>query len=167
MASSGSQWEEVGDARPNMFRGATKVSVDDKGRMVLPTRHRAAMQERSSGRLIVTANPDNCLRIYARSDWEQIEEQLMSAPSLHPRVRKLQRLMVGYATEVELDGHGRIALTPELREWADIKRGGMLLGQGKGLELWGEDRWAAQQEALSADEGDDGDLPPELRAISF
>lgn len=150
-----------------MFRGAAKVSIDDKGRMVLPTRYRAAMLERSAGRLIVTANHENCLLIYAAPDWQPIEEALLRAPSLNPVAKKLQRLMIGYATEIELDSHGRIALTPELRAWASIGRGGMLLGQGKGLELWGEERWTAEQDNLSGKVSDDGDVPPELRSLVF
>jgi MraZ protein len=148
-----------------MFRGAAKVSIDDKGRMVLPTRYRTSMLERSAGRLIVTANPDHCLLVYALPDWQPIEETLLRAPSLNPIAKKLQRLMVGYATEIELDSHGRIALTPELRAWATIERGGMLLGQGKGLELWGEELWAAQQENLSGAVREDGDVPTELRSL--
>ena len=150
-----------------MFRGAAKVSIDDKGRMVLPTRFRAVMLERCAGRLIVTVDPDGCLRIYPQPEWEQIEQKLMAAPGLDPQVKRLQRLMVGHATETELDGHGRLALTPELREYGDIKRAGMLLGQGKGLELWGEERWGNQREALIEGEGEGGEIPPELRSISF
>ena len=97
-----------------MFRGATKVTLDDKGRMVLPTRYREQIAELAQGHLVVTVDRDQCLLIYPLPDWEQTERKLMSLPSLNPQARRLQRLMVGYATDLELDGHGRVLLPPEL-----------------------------------------------------
>ena len=99
-----------------MFRGAAKVTLDDKGRMVLPTRYREHALERSQGKLVVTVDRDQCLLLYPLPDWEQIERKLMSLPSLHAQARRLQRLMVGHATELDLDGHGRLLLPPELRD---------------------------------------------------
>jgi MraZ protein len=150
-----------------MFRGATKVTVDDKGRVVMPTRYRALVSERCAGRLIVTVDPDRSLRIYPQPEWEQIEQALMKLPSLHPQARRLQRLMVGHATEIELDGHGRIALTPELREFAGLARAAMLIGQGKGFELWDETRWNEQREAWIESESGQTDLAAELSSISL
>ncbi len=130
-----------------MFRGATKVTLDDKGRVVIPTRYRPLVAERSGGRLVVTVDRDGCLLIYPHPDWEAIEQQLMKLPTLNPQARRLQRLMVGHATEAELDGHGRLALSPELREFAGLDRSAMLIGQGKRLELWDEARWNEQRAA--------------------
>jgi MraZ protein len=95
-----------------MFRGATKVTVDDKGRVVVPTRHRTLWPRAAQGRLVVTADRDKCLLIYPLPDWEQIEQQVMSLPSLHPRSYELQHMMVGHASDLELDGHGRMLLSP-------------------------------------------------------
>src|SRR5690606_18119952 len=115
VAPSGRKWGEMGSTGVQaMFRGATKVTIDDKGRMALPTRYRAAVAERCEGRVVVTVDRDQCLLIYPLPDWEQIERKLMSLPSLHPQARRLQRLMVGHATDLELDGHGRLLLSPEL-----------------------------------------------------
>ena len=126
-----------------MFRGAAKVTLDDKGRMVLPTRYREHALERSQGKLVVTVDRDQCLLLYPLPDWEQIERKLMSLPSLHAQARRLQRLMVGHATELDLDGHGRLLLPPELREFALLERRGMLIGQGNRCDLWDETRWNA------------------------
>src|ERR1044072_1014739 len=131
-----------------MFRGAAKVTLDDKGRMVLPTRDREHGLERSRGRLIATVARDQCLLLYPFPEWEQIERKLMSLPSLHAQARRLQRLMVGHATELQLDGHGRLLLPPELREFAHLERSGMLIGQGNRCELWDEARWN-ERRALS------------------
>lgn len=129
-----------------MFRGATKVTLDDKGRLVMPTRYRESIQERAQGQLVVTVHRDLCLLTYPRPEWEQTELKILSLPSLHPQARWLQRVMVGYATDVELDGHGRFLLPPELREIAGLGRNGMLIGQGNRFELWDEARWIEQRD---------------------
>ena len=150
-----------------MFRGATKVTLDDKGRVVIPTRYRPLVAERSGGRLVVTVDRDQCLLIYPHPDWEHIEQQLMKLPTLHPQARRLQRLMVGHATEVELDGHGRLTLSPELREFAGLTRVAMLIGQGKRLELWDEARWDEQRASWLQSERSANDLPNELDSLSL
>src|ERR1700730_3427736 len=125
-----------------MFRGAAKITLDDKGRMVVPARYRERLTERSAGHLIVTVNLDGeCLLIYPMSDWELVERKLMELPSFHPQSRRLQRLMVGHATDLALDGHGRVLLPSELRDFAQIDRNAMLVGQGNRCELWQEARW--------------------------
>ncbi len=101
-----------------MFRGATKITIDDKGRVVVPVRYRGLLSAAGEGRVVVTVDRDECLLIYSAPEWERIEQQLNSLPSLHPQVRRLQRLMIGHAEELLLDSHGRLALTPELREFA-------------------------------------------------
>lgn len=151
-----------------MFRGATKVTLDAKGRMVMPTRFRDALKERSEGRVVVTVDRDQCLLIYPLPDWEEIQRKLMRLPSLNPQARKLQRLMVGHATDLELDGHGRISLTPELREFAALTRDGMLIGQGNRFELWDETRWNGRRDLwLQGEEGGASDLPSELDSLSL
>jgi MraZ protein len=150
-----------------MFRGATKVTLDDKGRMVMPNRYREQIAERAQGRLIVTVDRDQCLLIYPLPEWEQIELKLMSLPSLHAQTRRLQRLMVGHATDLELDGHGRVLLPNELREFAKLERYGMLVGQGNRFELWDEARWSERRDLwLNSEEGST-DLPSELESLSL
>jgi MraZ protein len=151
-----------------MFRGATKVTLDEKGRMVMPNRYRDALVEQCQGKLIVTVDIAKCLAIYPLPAWEQTENKLMSLPSLNETARMLQRLMVGYATDLELDGHGRILLPPELRGWAQLTRLGMLIGQGNRFELWDEAKWNEQSEAwLGKEGGAAGDLPSLLQTLSL
>ena len=83
--------------------------------MVIPTRYREELQQRGESRLVVTIDRDQCLLIYPLPDWEEIERKLMRLPTLNEHARRLQRLMVGHATDVELDGHGRMLLPPKLR----------------------------------------------------
>ncbi len=149
-----------------MFRGATKITLDAKGRLAIPTRYRERIATRCDGQLVITLDRDHCLLIYPLPDWEEIERKLVRLPSLQKRSREMQRIMLGYATEVEVDGAGRILLSRELREVAGLERTAMLIGQGHKFELWDEERWnAIRDDWLNAD--DDGDLPPELESLSL
>jgi MraZ protein len=150
-----------------MFRGATKITLDDKGRMVMPTRYREQIHELSQGKLVVTVDKDQCLLIYPLPEWEQIERKLMSLPSLDAIARRLQRLMVGHATDLPLDGHGRVLLPPELREFAKLGRYGMLIGQGNRFELWDEARWVERRDAWLANPEFPSDLSSELESLSL
>jgi len=150
-----------------MFRGANKVTLDAKGRMVMPTRYRDRIHERSQGRLVVTVDRDQCLLMYPLPDWDEIEGKLMKLPSLNPQARRLQRLMVGHATDLELDGHGRILLPPKLREFAGLTRQGVLIGQGNRFELWDEARWNERRDEWLKGEEPPTDLPAELETLSL
>jgi len=150
-----------------MFRGAAKITLDDKGRMVMPTRYREQITDGAQGKLVVTVDRDQCLLIYPLPEWEQIERKLMSLPSLHAQARRLQRLMVGHATDLELDGHGRVLLPPELREFAKLERHGMLIGQGNRFELWDETRWNERRDLWLKSEEAATDLPSELDSLSL
>jgi MraZ protein len=150
-----------------MFRGAARVTLDDKGRMVLPTRFRQHALERGEGKLVMTVDRDLCLLIYPLPDWEQIERKLMSLPTLHERSRRLQRLMVGHATEFELDGQGRLLVPPELREFAGLGRHAMLIGQGNRIELWEEGRWNERRDFWLKSEETATELSAELDSLSL
>ena len=151
-----------------MFRGAAKVTLDDKGRMVVPTRYRAQLLEQSAGQLVVTVDRDGeCLLIYPLSHWEQVERALMALPSLHAQARRLQRLMVGHATDLALDGHGRMLLPPELREFAGLDRRAMLIGQGNRCELWDESRWTERRAYWLKSEAAATELPAQLDTLSL
>lgn len=151
-----------------MFRGATKVTLDAKGRLAIPSRYRERLITRADGHLVATVDRDYCLLIYPLPDWEEIERKLVRLPALHKQARRLQRLMVGYATELDLDSHGRILLPKELREFAGLEREAMLIGQGNKFELWNEERWNARRDEWLADEeGEQTGLPQELESLSL
>ncbi len=133
----------------------------------MPTRYREQIQELAQGKLVVTVDRDQCLLIYPLPEWEQIERKLMSLPTLNPTARRLQRLMVGHATDLPLDGHGRVLLPPELREFAQLARHGMLVGQGNRFELWDEVRWNERRDLWLQNEETATDLPSELESLSL
>lgn len=151
-----------------MFRGASSVTLDTKGRMAIPARHREQLLEYCNGRLVVTVDPDYCLLIYPFPDWENIERELKRLPSLDRKARALQRLLLGHATELDLDSHGRILLPPLLRQFATLDRRAILTGQGNKFELWDEDRWhQCREQWLAEYEGELGGLSPALESLSL
>jgi MraZ protein len=150
-----------------MFRGSNQLTLDAKGRMVMPTRYRERLQERCGGKVVVTVDKDQCLLIYPFPDWEEIERKLMRLPTMNSQARQLQRLMVGNATELELDGHGRILLPANLREFAFLTRDAMLIGQGVRFELWDETRWNERRDAWLTSDSKPGDFPSDFETLSI
>ena len=139
-----------------MFRGPSKVTLDAKGRLAIPTRHRDRILARAEGHLVATIDRDHCLLLYPLPDWEELERKLLRLPGLEKKARRLQRLMLGYATELEMDGHGRILLPAALREFAGLERQVMLIGQGNRFEVWDEQRWIdCSEEWLNPEDEDD------------
>ncbi|GAB4358051.1 MAG: division/cell wall cluster transcriptional repressor MraZ [Gammaproteobacteria bacterium] len=134
-----------------MFRGVNTLNLDAKGRLAIPTRYREPLRQRCDGQLILTTDLDRCLLLYPLPEWEEIEYQLMRLSAFDKKVREVQRLLVGHATECELDGNGRILLPPLLREFARLEKRVVLLGQGKKFEIWDEVAWNQRQEALEGE----------------
>ena len=148
-----------------MFRGISQLNLDVKGRLAVPARHRDALLERCAGHLVITADADRCLLVYPLPDWELIQQRLEGASNLDPRVRELQRLIIGFATDVDMDGAGRVLIPPALREHAGLDKAVALVGQGKRFELWAKEAWEAmiaRAKPLSA-----GGLPPQLDGFSL
>ncbi len=156
----------AGAVRSVVFRGATKVTLDAKGRMAIPTRYRERLAARCNGEIVMTVDRDRCLLVYPLPDWEELERKLVRLPSMHKVARRIVRIMVGYATEVEMDGSGRILVSRELRDFAGLNKQAILIGQGNKFELWDEETWNEKRDAWLGDE-DDGDLPADLESISF
>ncbi len=117
----------------NVFQGASQLTLDGKGRVSMPARHRDSLAASCEGRLTLTRHPDGCVLVYPRSTWEQRRQQIAELPYA---ARALQRLLLGSAVDVELDSAGRILVSAELRDAAGLERDVMLLGMGAHFELW-------------------------------
>jgi len=134
----------------------------------MPARYRDRLMEICEGQLVITVDRDHCLLLYPLPEWEEIERKLVRLPSLNKQARRLQRLLIGHATECELDSHGRILLPPPLREFARLDKRLVLIGQGNKFEIWDETAWNEQREVWLAEEGqEDAELPPELESLSL
>lgn len=104
-----------------MFRGASSLSLDDKGRFAVPTKYRDAILSEDQGTVICTvALNEPCLWLYPLAEWLEIEERLLKISNMNPRARRMQRMLLGNATEYQLDKNGRILLAPSLRAHAEL-----------------------------------------------
>ncbi|HEX5338098.1 MAG TPA: division/cell wall cluster transcriptional repressor MraZ [Gallionella sp.] len=148
-----------------MFQGSTQLNLDSKGRLAIPAQYRDLLLAHCAGSLVLTADEDGCLLVYPEPEWQPIRDKLMKASSFNARVRTLQRLLVGNAAVVPMDGAGRVLIPPTLRSFAALDKRAMLVGQGNKFELWDEAKWQAQQEAALALMR--GELPPELEGFSL
>ena len=146
-----------------MFQGETAITVDDKGRMAIPTAYRDEVA-RGGNRLVVTYNPyeAGCLWLYPEAEWQRVRDQVNALPNAKRVHRNLQLKLVGAATLVEPDGNGRLVLPPTHRAMAGLEKKVVLLGMGGKFELWSEQAHAAQvQSTIGEDEVSDAML--ELR----
>lgn len=150
-----------------MFRGATSVSIDSKGRFSLPTRYRAEILEQNQGQMVCTVDiRQPCLLLYPLNEWEKIERSLANLSGFNPVNARLQRVMLGFATECCLDRNGRILLSPALREHIHIDKNIMLLGGLNKFEIWTEEAWNLQiQEDIQAARSEDFSQSEELKTL--
>ena len=149
-----------------MFRGVQHINLDAKGRLSVPARQRESLLDISAGSIVVTIDTQSsCLVLYPLREWERIERDIQNLPTLNPAVRRFQRLVLGYASDLDLDSNGRILLPGALREYAHLEKRVVLVGQGNKLELWSESLWEAECEAALVAE--EGDLPIELMELKL
>ena len=128
------------------FHGAAVITLDAKGRVAVPTRHRGSLGKP----LVVTAHPDGCVLMYPIAEWEPVRARVASFPSFDPKASWWKRLLLGFEENVEPDGSGRILLPPALRQHAKLERDAMMVGQGRYFELWDSGVWGAKlTQALS------------------
>lgn len=134
----------------------------------MPSRYRDALLSACGGQLIVTIDTvDPCLLVYPLPEWEIIESKLRSLPSLNEQARRLQRVLIGNAVEMELDGSGRFLVPPRLRDKAGLDKKAVLVGQINKFQLWNEAAWDAQCEAdLAAITGPES-LPEEMQSLTL
>lgn len=125
------------------FHGAAVITLDAKGRVAVPTRHRASLLDGADS-LVLTAHPDGCVLIYPESAWEPVRERVESFPAFNPQASWWKRLLLGFEEHVKPDGSGRVLLSPALRLHAKLERDAMMVGQGRYFELWDSGIWNAK-----------------------
>lgn len=142
-----------------MFQGASALSLDAKGRMSIPAKHRDALLLQDQGRLTLTRHPHGCLLLFPRSVWDRHREQIAAWPL---SARAWQRILLGNASDVDMDSASRILVAPELRGAVGLEREVMLLGMGSHFEVWDPAR-LAESEAQAIAAG----MPDVLSNFSF
>ena len=145
-----------------MFRGISNATLDSKGRMALPARNREVVTLAADGKVVVTIDMrEPCLLLYPLSEWEVVQRKLEGLSNINPQARLLQRLLIGHATDLELDGNGRLLLPAMLRDYAGLEKKLVLVGQGNKIEIWSDGQWGERMETwLSGDAAkllEDGD----------
>ena len=130
-----------------MFSGASAINLDAKGRIAIPKRYRESLHACHNNQLVITVDiQSSCLLLYPIHEWEKVAAKLASLSDTQPTERAMKRLLLGYAHECELDGNGRLLLPPPLRQYADLDKQAMLVGQLNKFELWDEAAWQQQIE---------------------
>jgi MraZ protein len=149
-----------------VFRGSSNLTLDVKGRLIIPARHRDTLIAGCDGHVVITIDStEQCLLIYPKPVWEPIEQDLDNAPNLNLRVREMQRRLIGFAVDTDMDAAGRLLIAPELRKYARLQKDVVLVGQGKKFELWDQQLWETY---ITAPSGYDQDgSPPQLGDLSL
>jgi MraZ protein len=142
-----------------IFQGASALSLDAKGRMAVPVRHRDALQALCAGQLTITKNPDGCLMVFPRPAWESFRDKVAALPM---SASGWKRIFLGNAMDVEIDSAARVLVSPELRAAAGISKDVMLLGMGSHFELWDAQRYAAHEAEVMAQP-----MPDALQDFTF
>jgi len=141
-----------------VFQGASSLSLDAKGRLSMPTRHRDALGT-AAGQLTITKHPHGCLMVFPRDEWEKFRGRIAELPM---EAHWWRRIFLGNAMDVEMDASGRVLVSPELRAAAGIAKDAVLLGMGSYLELWDAPTYAAKEATAMQAE-----MPDVLKEFSF
>lgn len=150
-----------------MFRGVTHLNLDAKGRMAFPSRYRDRLMGLCDGEVVATIDYESpCLMLYPLPEWEVLEQQLVKLPTLNPQARRLQRLLIGHAHDLQLDGSGRVLLPQPLRDYADLNKKIVLVGQVHRFELWDADAWEQARTDWLQEAREEG-TPEELGGLTL
>lgn len=151
-----------------MFRGAQQVTMDAKGRVMVPARMRQVLAAHTQQPIVVTIDvSEQCLLAYPMNAWESIEQALLALPNLDTTTRQLQRLILGHATEIDLDSQGRILIPSLLVDYAKLTKDVILLGQGNKFEIWDGDHWQKRRQAWLKNGMKNQDLTEVLKGVSL
>lgn len=142
-----------------VFQGASSLSLDAKGRLSVPTRHRDVLSATAGGQLTITKHPHGCLMVFPRPEWEKFRERIAALPM---SAQWWKRVFLGNAMDVEMDGTGRILVSPELRAATGIARDTLLLGMGNHFELWDKATYEAKET-----EATQGEMPDVFQDFAF
>lgn len=147
-----------------VFQGSHAINMDSKGRMAIPAKYRETLAESCGGHIVMTAHTqDKCVLLYPEHEWQNILPKIEALPTFNKAALRAQRLLIGYACPLELDGNGRVLVPPTLRDYAGLEKKLMLVGLGKKFELWSEEAWLASIQVQDSGQ----ELPEEMLSLSL
>lgn len=146
------KWEKVVDCGGNdlqkgrsMFSGEYNHSIDEKGRLIIPSKFRYELGEK----FVLTRGLDGCICVYPMGEWEAFETKLRSLPLTNSNARKVIRFLIGGAENCSLDKSGRVLVPAALREYANLSKDVVITGTLERIEIWDKAKW---EEACSFDD---------------
>lgn len=142
-----------------VFQGPAGLTLDGKGRIAMPSRHREVLAAMGVTQLTITKHPEGALMIFPRPAWETFSERVAALPM---EAAGWKRVFLGNAMNVEIDASSRVLIAPELRAAAGLTRDVMLLGMGSHFELWDAARYAEHEAKVMQ-----SPMPDSLKNFSF
>jgi len=141
-----------------MFKGIHNINLDGKGRLTIPTKYRNTISDQSGHNMVVTIDSEEkCLLLYPATIFSNIERKINDLPSFTKNHRRIQRLIIGHAEDLELDSSGRILLPKPLRLVAEMSKKITLIGQGEKFEIWSDDIWNNRVNKWRSEETDESE----------
>ena len=126
----------------NLFKGIHNLSLDSKGRLGIPVKYRDNIIGLVKGAMVITIDTEEkCLLLYPSNFWSKIQDKISNLPSFNKNARRIQRLLVGHAEDIDVDSNGRILISKPLREYASLSKKVILIGQGEKFEIWDQGTW--------------------------
>ena len=126
----------------NLFKGIHNLSLDSKGRFGFPVKYRDNIIGLVKGAMVITIDTEEkCLLLYPSNFWSKIQDKISKLPSFNKNARRIQRLLVGHAEDIDVDSNGRILISKPLREYASLTKKVILIGQGEKFEIWDQGTW--------------------------
>ncbi|WP_418318679.1 division/cell wall cluster transcriptional repressor MraZ [Piscinibacter sakaiensis] len=142
-----------------VFQGASALTLDGKGRIAMPARHREVLAAIAVNQLTITKHPEGALMIFPRPAWEDFRDRVAALPM---SASGWKRVFLGNAMDVEIDGSSRVLISPELRKSTGLEKNVILLGMGSHFELWDAARYEEHEARVMQSE-----LPESLKDFSF
>jgi MraZ protein len=133
-----------------MFLGEFEHTIDQKGRLAIPVKFRAALVDGA----VVTRGLDNCLTLYPKKEWDQLAERIAHLPMTEPNARSFARFMLAGAMDVEIDKQGRVILPAYLRKHAAISTQVVVAGLANRIEVWDKNKWIEYSEVSQSNSSD-------------
>ena len=133
-----------------MFRGASYHTIDEKGRIKVPSRFKEMIKGNGSDRIFIS-KLDKCLVVYPPLRWQEIESMILSAPETNESMRRFRRVFIGGAFECDCDKQDRVLIPPSLRQYAQIEKEIVLVGVLDHFEIWSQKNWETEDLTMEED----------------
>ena len=142
----------------NMFKGIHNINLDGKGRIAIPTKYRNTITDQVNGNMVITIDTEEkCLLLYTISIWNEIQRQINDLPTFNKNARRIKRLVLGHAEDLEMDSSGRILISKPLRTFAELSKKVTMIGQGKKFEIWSDEVWENKVSKWRSEETDESE----------